>query len=177
MSLISLLAAAAFAAGPSTLFDFSMKGIDGKDVPLSKFKGDVVLVVNVASKCGLTPQYIPLEKMYRDNRGMGFAVLGFPANQFGSQEPGTDVEINQFCTAKYGVTFPMFSKIVVKGEGLHPLYKWLLDNDGRDDDIEWNFAKFLVGRDGKVIASFPSKMAPDAPEIATALAKALAAKR
>ena len=177
MSLALCLVAATLAAGPSTLFEFNMKAIDGKEVPLAKFKGQVVLVVNVASKCGLTQQYTALEKMYRDNKAQGFAVLGFPANEFRGQEPGTDAEIYQFCTGKYDVTFPMFSKVVVKGEGLAPLYKWLLDNDGVDSDIEWNFAKFLIGRDGKVIARFPSQMVPDAPEIATALTRALAAKK
>lgn len=176
MSMLALLLATAMVAGPSSLHDFSMKAIDGKETPLAKYKGQVVLVVNVASKCGLTPQYEGLEAMYKANKAQGFTVLGFPANQFGGQEPGTDAAIYQFCTGTYNVTFPMFSKIVVKGEGMHPLYQWLLENDGKDDEIEWNFAKFLIGRDGKVIARFPSRMKPSAPEITEAVAKALAVK-
>ncbi|HEY3781667.1 MAG TPA: glutathione peroxidase [Fimbriimonadaceae bacterium] len=160
----------------NTVYDFSMKNIDGKDVPLSKFKGKVLLIVNVASKCGNTPQYAGLEALYKAKKSEGFAILGFPANQFGAQEPGTNAEIKEFCKATYQVNFPMFSKIVVKGEGIDPLYTWLIANAPYHDDIEWNFGKFLVGRDGKVIARFNPKVKPDDPQITEALDKALAEK-
>jgi glutathione peroxidase len=159
-----------------TLHDFTMPDIEGKDVKLSKFKGQVVLVVNVASKCGMTPQYEGLQKLYTEHKAKGLTVLGFPANEFRGQEPGTNAEIKEFCTATYGVTFPMFSKIVVKGEGIHPLYQWLLETGPRKDDIEWNFAKFLVGKDGKVIARFTPQTKPDDPALRKAIESALAAK-
>jgi len=187
-----LLTALAFAVGTGTLtmkptpsepppanslYDFKMKNIDGKDIDLSKYKGKVVLVVNVASKCGYTPQYKGLEAIYEKYKKQGFVILGFPANQFGSQEPGTDSEIKQFCTATYDVKFPMFSKIVVKGDGIHPLYQWLIASSDRpNDDIEWNFTKFLVGRDGKVIKRFMSKNTPESPEVTQAIEGALATK-
>lgn len=157
----------------SSLHDFTMPDIDGKDVKLSKFKGQVALVVNVASKCGLTPQYEGLQKLYTDYKGKGFVILGFPANEFRGQEPGSNAEIKEFCTANYGVSFPMFSKIVVKGEGIHPLYKWLLEAGPRHEDIEWNFAKFLVGKDGKIVARFAPQVKPDDPELKKAIEAAL----
>jgi glutathione peroxidase len=150
-----------------------MKNIDGKDVPLSKFKGKVVMVVNVASKCGLTPQYKSLEALYRENKEKGFVILGFPANNFGSQEPGTEAEIKEFCSLNYDVSFPMFSKISVKGEDEHPLYKWLIANSDRSEDIEWNFAKFVIGKDGKVVKRISPKVAPDSEEVKTAVQTAL----
>ncbi len=160
------------AAEKESPLDFKMKNIDGKDVDLSKYKGEVVLIVNVASQCGLTPQYKQLEAVYTKYKDKGFTVLGFPANQFGAQEPGTDTEIKQFCTSKYNVDFPMFSKIVVKGEGIHPLYQLLtaLDTDPQESgDINWNFEKFLVGRDGTVIKRFSPRVKPDAPEVIEAI--------
>ncbi|MCH8275782.1 MAG: glutathione peroxidase [Armatimonadetes bacterium] len=160
-------------AKPATIYDFTMKDIDSAEVPLSRFKGKVILVVNVASKCGLTPQYAGLQKLFDQYKGKGFVVLGFPANQFGGQEPGTNSEIKQFCTENYGVTFNMFSKIVVKGEGIHPLYKWLLNSTENKDDIEWNFAKFLIGPDGKVIARFHPRVTPEDPKITRAVEQAL----
>lgn len=162
--------------GESTIYDFKMKSIDGKEVALKKFMGDVLLVVNVASKCGNTPQYEALQKLYVTNRSKGFSVLGFPANEFNAQEPGTDAEIKEFCTQKYGVTFPMFSKIVVKGEGIHPLYQWLTQSIEPKKEVEWNFEKFLLGRDGKVIARFGSKTKPDSEEVLAAIKTALEAK-
>jgi glutathione peroxidase len=162
--------------GEKTIYDFKMKDIDGKVLPLEKFKGKVLLVVNVASKCGLTPQYEKLEKLYKENKAAGLVVLGFPANEFGSQEPGTEAEIKQFCTANYGVSFPMFSKIVVKGDGINPLYSWLIESAEPKKDIEWNFAKFLIGRDGKVIKRFGSRIAPDSEEVIGAIKAALEAK-
>jgi glutathione peroxidase len=166
----------AVTSAPATIYEFKMKDIDGKEVSLDKFKGQVLLVVNVASKCGNTPQYDGLEKMYAKYKEQGFAVLGFPANQFGGQEPGTNTEIKEFCTLTYGVKFPMFSKIVVKGDGIDPLYTWLIANADRHEDIEWNFAKFLVGRDGKVIRRFTPKTSPDNPELVKAVEGALATK-
>ncbi|MFO0985439.1 MAG: glutathione peroxidase, partial [Planctomycetota bacterium] len=158
-----------FASGP---LDFTLKDIDGKDVDLAKtFKGKVVLVVNVASKCGLTPQYEKLEKLYQTYKDKGLVVLGFPANEFGAQEPGTNAEIKEFCTSKYKVTFPMFAKIVVKGEGIHPLYKHLTDQqtDAKfAGEIKWNFTKFLIGRDGQIAARFEPKVEPQAKEVTDA---------
>lgn len=168
------LLAAAFMS-PATIYDFKVKDIEGHDVSLSKFKGKVVMVVNVASFCGNTPQYKGLQSLYEANKAKGFVVLGFPANEFGQQEPGTNAEIKTFCTTNYKVTFPMFSKIVVKGDEIHPLYKWLIDQSATHEDIDWNFAKFLVGRDGKVIKRFKSRVTPDAPALQKAVEEALKA--
>jgi glutathione peroxidase len=168
--LVIAFVAPGLAAEKSGPLDFKMKSIDGKDVDLSKYKGEVVLIVNVASKCGLTPQYKQLEAVYSKYKGKGFEVLGFPANQFGGQEPGTNEEIVQFCSSKYNVDFPMFSKIVVKGEGIDPLYEYLTSEEsGFAGDIKWNFEKFLVGRDGKVIKRFAPPVKPDAPEVIEAI--------
>lgn len=172
---VAALAVATVASKPASgFYDFKMKTLDGKEIPLSKYKGEVLLVVNVASYCGNTPQYKPLEKLYTDLHPKGFEVLGFPANQFGAQEPGSDKEIKEFCEKTYQVNFPMFSKIVVKGEGEHPLYQWLIANGPRHDDIEWNFAKFLIGRDGRIIARFGPRVQPDSPEVMDAINTALA---
>ncbi|MBS1710034.1 MAG: glutathione peroxidase [Armatimonadetes bacterium] len=158
------------------IYAFKLKNIDGKDTGLDKYKGKVLLVVNVASKCGLTPQYEGLEALYKKYKDKGLVVMGFPANEFGGQEPGSNEEIKKFCTGKYDVTFPMFSKIVVKGEETHPLYKWLLSQTPQHQDIEWNFAKFLVGRDGKVIQRFHPKTTPEDKDLVASLEKALASK-
>ncbi len=170
------LAATARAADKGPL-DHTVQDIQGKDVDLSKYKGKVVLMVNVASQCGKTPQYKGLEALYSKYKDQGLAVLGFPANEFGKQEPGTNAEISQFCTSKYGVDFPMFSKIVVKGEGIHPLYQFLTSestNPGHAGEISWNFAKFLVNRKGEVVARFDPKVKPESPEVQAAVEKALA---
>jgi len=156
-------------------YDFTFDSLAGKPTELKQYKGKVVMVVNTASKCGLTPQYEGLEKLYEDNKEKGFVILGFPANDFAGQEPGTNEEIAEFCKANYGVSFPMFGKTKVTGEDMNPLYAWLIDQTDKKP-IEWNFAKFLVGRDGKVIKRFPSKMKPEDPAIAEALKSALAAK-
>ena len=156
----------------ASMFDFSMDSIQGQPVPLSEYKGKVALVVNVASRCGYTPQYTSLEATYRKYKDRGFVVLGFPANNFRSQEPGTNAEIQEFCKRTYDVTFPMFSKISVLGEDKAPLYKYLTSQMG--SEIEWNFTKFLVGPDGQVLARFPSKVTPDSPEVTAAIEKALA---
>src|SRR5947209_3936903 len=161
----------------STIYDFKMKDIDGKDVSLNDFKGKVLLVVNVATYCGNTPQYEALEKLYEADKDKGFAILGFPANEFGQQEPGSNDEVKKFCTSKYNVSFPMFSKIVVKGDGIHPLYQWLVANAPYHDDLEWNFGKFLIGRDGKVIGRFNPKVKPDDPELVKAIDSALASSK
>jgi glutathione peroxidase len=141
-----------------------MKSIDGKDLDLSKYKGKVVLIVNVASKCGLTPHYEGLQALYAAHEKDGLVVLGVPANDFGKQEPGTEEEIQKFCSAKYNVTFPMTSKVVVTGKEKTELYKILTDatpEKGKVKEISWNFEKFVIGRDGKVVARFEPKTKPD----------------
>lgn len=156
--------------------DFTVKNIDGHDVNLRQYRGDVVLIVNVASKCGNTPQYAGLEAMYKKYHDQGLVILGFPANNFGHQEPGTDSQIKTFCTSTYDVTFPMFSKISVKGDDIAPLYQYLIHVQTTPKpagDVSWNFEKFLVGRDGKVIARFAPKVKPENPELADAVASAL----
>jgi glutathione peroxidase len=156
------------------LGDFHATTIDGKDQDLGTYVGDVVLVVNTASQCGLTPQYEGLQKLYDTYAGRGFTVLGFPCNQFGHQEPGTEEEIAVFCETSYNVSFPMFAKIDVNGSGTHPLYKWL-KNEKRGlggKAIKWNFTKFLVARDGSVLDRYAPQTQPDelAPDIESALA-------
>ncbi len=156
-----------------------VKAIDGSTVDLAKFKGKVVLIVNVASKCGNTPQYEGLEKLYEKYGDKGLVVLGFPANEFKGQEPGTNKEIAEFCSSKYNVKFPMFEKIVVKGEGQAPLYKTLTGADSDPKfagDITWNFEKFLVGRDGQVINRFKPATKPETTEIVSAIEAELAKK-
>ena len=159
------------------MYEFTMKDIDGNDVKLDAYKGKVALIVNTASKCGLTPQYEGLQKIYDKYRDQGFVVLGFPANNFMGQEPGTEKEIKEFCDLNYKVTFPMFSKISVKGEDQHPLYTYLTNersNPGMDGDITWNFEKFLADRNGNIIARFSPKVTPEDPVVVSAIEKALA---
>lgn len=167
------------AAAAKSVLDFKMRDIDGNDVKLKKYKGNVILVVNVASKCGYTPQYQGLEATYMKYKDKGFVTLGFPANNFGGQEPGTEKEIKEFCESKFGVTFPMFAKISVKGDDIDPLYKFLTAKETNPDfagDITWNFNKFLVDRHGKVVARFTSKQTPESPEVTSAIEKYLAEK-
>jgi glutathione peroxidase len=162
--------------GASNVMDFTLNSIDGKPAPLADYKGKVVLIVNVASNCGFTPQYEGLEAVYRKYKDRGLVVLGFPANNFGGQEPGTNEEIKTFCTRKYSVSFPMFAKISVKGEDKAPLYQFLTDkqaNPATGGEIQWNFTKFLVGKDGKVIARFESPIKPESAEVTGAIEKAL----
>ena len=164
---------------PVSPLQFKLKDIDGKDLDLSQYKGKPVLLVNVASKCGLTKQYTALQALYEKYKDQGLVVVGIPANNFNGQEPGTEAEIKAFCTGKYNVTFPMTSKISVKGEDQHPLYKFLTSKDTNGDfagEIEWNFAKFLVDRNGNVMARFASKTTPDDPKVTGAVEKALAAE-
>lgn len=156
-------------AKEKSLYDFTMKDIDGKDRKLGDFKGKTVLIVNVASRCGLTPQYEGLQKLYDQYKDKGLVILGFPSNQFMGQEPGTEAEIKEFCQRNFGVTFPMFSKIDVKGENAHPLYRWLLATSGDTKDVEWNFAKFLVSEDGTKVQRFGSRMAPSDAKLVAAI--------
>lgn len=149
----------------TSIYDFSAKSLTGKEVPLSDFQGQVLLIVNTASKCGYTPQYEGLQRLHRELHPRGFAVLGFPCNQFGQQEPGNEVEIGQFCATIYGADFPMFVKVDVNGECAHPLYRFLKHEKAGvlgSEAIKWNFTKFLVGRDGRVVARFAPMTKPDA---------------
>ncbi|HCA58595.1 MAG TPA: glutathione peroxidase [Blastocatellia bacterium] len=159
------------------MYEFTMKDIDGSDVSLEKYKGNVVMLVNVASRCGLTPQYEGLQAIYDKYKDRGFTVLGFPANNFMGQEPGTEAEIKEFCSLNYNVGFPMFSKISVKGTDQHPLYRFLTHpetNPGFDGDITWNFEKFLADREGKIIARFSPRTVPTDAEVIEKLEAALA---
>ncbi|HEV2294889.1 MAG TPA: glutathione peroxidase [Tepidisphaeraceae bacterium] len=159
------------------VLNFTMDSLDGKPVELKKYQGKVLLIVNVASKCGNTKQYKPLQALHEKYKDKGLAILGFPANDFKSQEPGTNEEIAQFCEKNYGVKFDMFSKIVVKGEGQHPLYKYLTAQPTTPEpagDIKWNFEKFLIGRDGRVVARFAPRTQPDSEEVIEAIEAELA---
>ncbi len=159
-----------------SVYDFTLNDIDGNAVPLANYRGKVLLVVNVASKCGFTKQYGDLQKLYTNCQARGFAVLGFPANNFLGQEPGTEEQIKQFCSFTYGVTFPMFAKISVKGDDQHPLYAYLTDKAAHPEfggAISWNFNKFLIGRDGRILARFGSRDAPLDPKVMAAVEAAL----
>ncbi|HQW28313.1 MAG TPA: glutathione peroxidase [Verrucomicrobiales bacterium] len=178
--LIPVLTAAILFTGASTraedsVYEFKVKNIEGKDVDLSEYKGKVLLIVNVASKCGATPQYDPLQALYKKYADKGLVVLGFPANNFGGQEPGTDTEIAEFCTSKYSVEFPMFSKVSVKGDDKAPLFSYLTsaENPDKQGDIGWNFEKFLIGKDGKLIRRFATKVDPTNADLVAAIETAL----
>lgn len=181
-----LVAGAAFAddksgevrkvSGP---LDFTLKGIDGKDVDLARYKGKVVLLVNVASECGYTPQYKGLQELHEKHAKEGLVVIGIPSNDFGKQEPGTNADILKFCQTNYKVTFPMMGKVAVKGEDKVPLYKYLTSRDTDPKfpgEVGWNFEKFLIGRNGEVVGRFKSGVAPDAAELTGAIKKELEAK-
>jgi glutathione peroxidase len=179
-----LLAAAAFTGALMTLavagekpatsvLGFTMKTIDGEEVTLSQYRGKVLLIVNVASECGFTPQYKDLEALYRKYKDRGFMILGFPANNFGAQEPGTDQEIKTFCSSTYGVTFDLFSKISVRGADQHPLYKFITSDSTYGGDVKWNFQKYLVDREGKLAGKYLSKITPMSVEVTSAIEKAL----
>jgi len=171
-----LLAGTLFAAAPSVM-NIPLKDINGKPTSLKSYDGKVILIVNVASRCGLTPQYKGLEELYNKYKDQGLVILGFPCNDFGSQEPGTNEEIKQFCTGKYNVTFPMFDKLHVKGKEQHALYTALTGPDSAfPGDVKWNFGKFLVGRDGTVLHRFEPKVTPDAEELTSAIETALKKK-
>ena len=166
-------------AKPKSIYEFPLKDIDGKDVKLKKYKGNVLLIVNTASKCGYTPQYEGLQKIYEKYNTQKFYVLGFPANNFSEQEPGTEKEIKEFCESKYKVTFPMFAKISVKGADQDPLYRFLTGketNPAFAGDISWNFNKFLVNKKGQIVARFSSKDKPDSEVVTQAIEKYLKEK-
>jgi glutathione peroxidase len=155
-------------------FDFAVTGIQGEPDLLGALRGKVVLVVNVASRCGYTPQYSGLERLHGELAGEGFAVVGFPCNQFGAQEPGTELEIREFCSTRYDVTFPLSAKVEVNGPGRHPLYDWLTSpGNGHPGDIQWNFEKFLIGRNGRVVGRYPSGTRPEDNGLRTDIAEAL----
>ena len=147
------------------IYSFTMKTLDGKEKSLADFKGKVIMVVNTASFCGYTPQYKDLETLYKQYKDKGFIVLGFPANNFGKQEPGNDGDIATFCERNYSVSFPMFSKISVKGDDIHPLYNYLTTETQFKEEIGWNFTKFLVDKNGSVVARFASKVKPNEKEV------------
>src|SRR5882724_4354447 len=155
LGLVIIMAGSAFAA--SNIYDFTLPSIEGKPMPLADFKGKVVLLVNVASRCGYTPQYSALEALYEKYKDQGLVIVGFPANNFAGQEPGTNEEIKTFCSTKYNVKFPLYSKVSVKGEDKAPIYQFLTETGG---DIKWNFTKFLIDRNGKVIARFEPAVTP-----------------
>lgn len=159
-----------------SIYDAKIAGLSGDQDLLNVLKGKVTLVVNVASKCGLTPQYTALEELQKEYSASGFTVLGVPCNQFGAQEPGSSSEIQTFCSTTYGVTFPLSEKVEVNGSGQHALYQTLTkvaDSEGHSGDIRWNFEKFLVSRDGKVVRRFSPMIAPDAPEVISAIKEQL----
>lgn len=159
-----------------SIYDFSMKSIEGKDVKMDEFKGKVLLLVNVASHCGYTPQYTGLQSIYSKYKDQGFLVLGFPSNDFGGQEPGSNEEVKTFCTSKYNVTFPMFSKITVVGANKHPFYRFLTEKATNPEfakEISWNFNKFLVDKTGKIVGAYESGITPESPELTGAIEKAL----
>ena len=163
------------AAQTPMVYDFTLNDIDGKPVSLSQFRGKVLLLVNTASLCGNTPQYTDLEKLYEQYQEKGFEILAFPANNFGQQEPGTNAEIKTFCNTKYSLTFPLFSKISVKGEDKHPLYRCLTEQGPIPGEVEWNFQKYLVDRSGKVVARYHHRTKPLAPDIVQDVERLLAA--
>jgi glutathione peroxidase len=179
-TVIASLAVVALAAGtagaadkgdkkvPATL-DFTMKTLDGKDANLAQYQGKVVLFVNVASRCGYTPQYQGLQALYQKYGKDGLVIVGVPANNFGKQEPGTDSEISEFCSSKYGVTFPMLSKVSVKGADISPLYQYLTTHANPTGDIGWNFEKFLIGKNGEIVGRYKSKVTPESAELTSAI--------
>jgi glutathione peroxidase len=177
LALVVSLCALTVSAEPHSIYDFTMRSIDHQNVSLKDFSGKVVLVVNVASKCGFTPQYAGLEALYQKYKDRGLVIVGVPANNFMQQEPGTDAEIKTFCTNKYNVTFPMMAKVSVLGDDKDPLYVYLTSKSTNPQfagDIKWNFTKFLFDRSGKPIARFEPNVTPDSPEVTSAIEAALA---
>ena len=173
LALLSFLPLRAEEKAPD-LYSIPLRDIDGREVKLDRYRGDVLLIVNVASQCGLTPQYEGLQKLFGTYRERGLKVLGFPCNDFGAQEPGTNEEIRTFCTTRYGVTFPMFDKLHVKGEGQHPLYAALTGpSSPHPGAIRWNFGKFLVGRDGRILHRFAPRDKPESEKVIEAVEAAL----
>jgi glutathione peroxidase len=173
----TLMIAAVASAADAPLYDIPLKDIDGKDTTLKAYAGHPILIVNVASKCGFTRQYEGLEALYRKYKDKGLVVLGFPSNDFGGQEPGTNSEIKLFCASKYDVTFPLFDKLHTKGAEQHPLYAALTGPTSPvPGPVKWNFNKFLIGKDGAIVARYDSKVEPEAPELTNAIEGALGAK-
>ena len=175
ITLLSLMSVTAANTTADSIYEFKPTNINGKETSLSEFEGDVLLIVNTASECGYTPQYEGLQAIYEKYRDKGFKVLGFPANNFGGQEPGTEEEIKQFCKVNYGVSFPMFSKVSVKGDDQHPLFRYLTSAENPDftGAIKWNFEKFLIDKNGKLIHRYRSSVKPQSEEITGAIQKAL----
>ncbi len=176
LSLILALAASFAAAEPKSIYDFTMRSIDGQQVSLGSYKGKVVLLVNVASRCGFTPQYAGLEALYEKYKDRGLVIVGIPANNFAQQEPGTNEEIKKFCSSKYNVSFPMMSKVSVLGDDKTPLYQFLTSKSSDPQfggDIQWNFTKFLFDRAGKPVGRFEPAVKPDSPEVQAAIESAL----
>ncbi len=174
MLAIGLMAIPFVLSGQKNFHDFTVEDIYGESYPLSQLKGKKVLVVNTASKCGLTPQYKGLEELYEKYGGDNFVIIGFPSNDFAGQEPGSNEEIAEFCQVNYGVTFPMMSKITVKGEEIHPLYKWLTEeqeNGVEDSKVSWNFQKYLIDEDGNLVGHVPPRKKPDCNEIVSWIEK------
>lgn len=178
LSISLLIALAGFCfAGPAPIYDIPLKDIDGRDTSLKQYEGKVLLIVNVASQCGLTPQYKELQELQEKYADKGFTVLGFPSNDFGGQEPGTNEEIKEFCSTKYSVTFPLFDKVHVKGESQHPLYRYLTGPEaGLPGNVKWNFGKFLIDRDGKPVKRFAPPTRPLDKEVTSAIDELLSAK-
>jgi glutathione peroxidase len=176
--LLLLLCGTVAMAGEKSIYDFTMNSIDGESTSLSKYQGKVVLLVNVASRCGFTPQYTALEKVYEKYKDRGFVIVGIPANNFGGQEPGSNQEIKTFCSTKYNVTFPMMAKVSVKGRDKTPLYQFLTDkttNAQSGGEIQWNFTKFLIAADGRPVARFEPDVTPDSQQVMAAIEKEIAA--
>jgi len=168
VSLLIILTMTAFGQSPKSFYDFKVQTIDGSDFSFSSLKGKKVMIINTASKCGNTPQYADLEKLYQKYGGENFVIIGFPANNFGAQEPGSNTEIKEFCTKNYGVTFPMMSKISVKGSDMHELYKWLTSkaqNGVQDSEVKWNFQKYLIDEKGKLVKVVEPRTNPMDPVI------------
>jgi glutathione peroxidase len=178
--LAGLLLGTVAMAGEQSIYDFTLNSIDGEATSLSKLRGKTVLLVNVASRCGFTPQYAALEKVYEQFKDRGLVIVGIPANNFGGQEPGTNQEIKTFCSTKYHVTFPMMAKVSVKGDDIAPLYRFLTDkgaNPATGGDIQWNFTKFLIDPNGRPVARFEPNVPPDHPEVTAAIEKELASSK
>lgn len=173
---MAALVAAAPQSGAQSLHDFSIKTIDGKPMPMAQYKGKVVLLVNTASMCGFTPQYEGLQQLHDSYKAKGFTVIGVPSGDFGDQEYGSNSEVKQFCESKFGIKFPMAEKAVVKGPKAIPIYKWAASTLGDANTPQWNFHKYLIGKDGKLIAAFGTKTTPTSPEVTAAVSKALTAK-
>lgn len=172
--ILSLLVITTVAFGQKSFYDFKVTDIDGKEFDLSSLKGKKVLVVNTASKCGYTPQYEQLESIYKNYGDEKFTVIAFPANNFNNQEPGSDAEVEEFCKKNYGVSFPIMSKISVKGNDMHPLYRWLTsknENGVMDSEVKWNFQKYLIDESGKLVQVYESKVKPDDEKIVSWIKK------